>query len=131
MAILLPALAGLALLGINDALGAYLFNSGTVPACLIGLVLGLGLGYLVIRGYPNWKQASRILGVLGLSALVLGGLGLVQVLSYVGKATLEPAQDWQAISAAGRSLFLIEGLGILLAYRQWTPRSRLPDLDGD
>ncbi|MBS2037157.1 hypothetical protein JST97_19375 [bacterium] len=127
----LSALAFVILVAINDALGACFFNSGVVLACLVGLALGVMLGYLVVRFNPDWSRASRLLLLFMLVSLLGGTLGLYQVLNYVSyhTADLDPSSDWTAVSAAGRSLFLIEALGLFLAYRHWTPRSRLPDLD--
>ncbi len=130
MRITASALAFLLLFRLNDALGACFFHSGILLACGAGLVIGLLLGYLIIRWNPNWFWASRLLMCFILVSLLAGGLGLNQTLAYA-YTVLEPSGDWKAVGATGQSLFLIEAMGLFLAYRHWTPRSRLPDLDDD
>lgn len=123
----LSALGFLFLLAINQGLGAQVFTTGLLPACLLALGLGVGLGFLTIRWNAHWKQASRNLMLSALAALVTGSIGLMQSLDYVSDSGIDLANDWSAISAAGRTLFLVEALGMFLAYRHWSPRSSLPE----
>jgi hypothetical protein len=127
MRLAMSALGFLLLMAINSGLGAQVFTAGLVPASLLALALGVGLGFLTIRWNDNWKHASRNLILTALAALVLGSIGLMQSFDFVSDGKIDLAGDMNAISAAGRTLFLVEGLGMFLAYRHWTPRSRLPE----
>ena len=131
MGFLFAGLAFAALWGLNSALGYYFFSSGILPACLVALATGWLYAKdvcLVSLRKTGWKLTSVTLRLAMLASLILSIGGIAGVLNYTPKPNLDPSMDVDALGAAGLTLFLLQGIGMALAYRQLRPGpSRLSD----
>lgn len=131
MGFLFAGLAFAALWGLNSALGYYFFSSGILPACMVALATGWLYAKavcLLSQRNSGWKVTSLTLRLAMLASLILSVGGIARVLNYTPKPGLDPSMDVDALSAAGMTLFLLEGIGMALVYRQIRPgQSRLLD----
>ena len=134
MGVLFAALAFAALCALNSALGYYFFASGIIWACLVALITGWLYAqavYLFSMRTAGWKLTSITLRLSMVVSLLLSLGGITGVLNYTPKPGLDPSLDVDALNAAGMTLFLLEGVGMALAYRQrkLRPGRRLDELE--